>query len=203
MPSEVLDPQAILDATEDVLRRHGPDKATVLDVARVLGVSHGSIYRHFRSKTALREAVIRRWLQASQPEVEAVLHGHSVNGSERLRSWLTTLFRAKWRQVSEDPELFATLQVLSASDSRIGLEFVGQMLHQIEELVAAGVADGSLRPVEPGPTAQAILDASTRFVHPALAAGWSAPGIDEDLQRLLDLLLTALAPVKTSKENDD
>ena len=49
-----LDEDSILAATEDVLRRYGPSKATVLDVARALGVSHASVYRHFPSKTALR-----------------------------------------------------------------------------------------------------------------------------------------------------
>jgi AcrR family transcriptional regulator len=57
-----LDADVILAATEDVLRRYGPSKATVLDVARVLGVSHASVYRYFPSKAALRDAVTRRWL---------------------------------------------------------------------------------------------------------------------------------------------
>ena len=47
-------PERILEATEEVLRRHGPAKATVVDVARALGVSHGSVYRHFRTKAVLR-----------------------------------------------------------------------------------------------------------------------------------------------------
>jgi AcrR family transcriptional regulator len=47
----------ILDATEQVLRRHGPAKATVVDVSRALGVSHGSIYRHFPTKRTLRRAL--------------------------------------------------------------------------------------------------------------------------------------------------
>ena len=55
-------PTQILDAAEDVLRRFGPAKATVVDVARALGVSHGSVYRHFPSKAALRDAVAERWL---------------------------------------------------------------------------------------------------------------------------------------------
>ena len=62
MTPEALTPERILEATEEVLRRHGPAKATVVDVARVLGVSHGSVYRHFRTKAALREAVTERWL---------------------------------------------------------------------------------------------------------------------------------------------
>lgn len=60
--SETLTAERILEATEEVLRRHGPAKATVVDVARALGVSHGSVYRHFRTKAALREAVTKRWL---------------------------------------------------------------------------------------------------------------------------------------------
>ncbi|WP_436841019.1 TetR/AcrR family transcriptional regulator [Streptomyces bobili] len=47
---ETLTAERILEATEEVLRRHGPANATVVDVARALGVSHGSVYRHFRTK---------------------------------------------------------------------------------------------------------------------------------------------------------
>ncbi|HET9535758.1 MAG TPA: TetR/AcrR family transcriptional regulator, partial [Mesorhizobium sp.] len=57
----VLTPERILEVTEDVLR-YGLAKATVVDVARALDVSHGSVYRHFPSKASLREAVAKRWL---------------------------------------------------------------------------------------------------------------------------------------------
>ena len=53
----VLTPERILEVTEDVLRRYGLAKATVVDVARALDVSHGSVYRHFPSKASLRDAV--------------------------------------------------------------------------------------------------------------------------------------------------
>src|SRR3569833_155027 len=71
MRGEPLDAETIVSAAEEVLRRHGPEKATVLDVARVLGVSQGSVYRHFPSKMALREAVIRRWLDRVREELAA------------------------------------------------------------------------------------------------------------------------------------
>jgi AcrR family transcriptional regulator len=58
----VLTPERILEVTEDVLRRYGLAKATVVDVARALDVSHGSVYRHFPSKASLRQAVAKRWL---------------------------------------------------------------------------------------------------------------------------------------------
>ena len=62
MTEAVLTQERILETAEDVLRRFGPAKATVVDVARALDVSHGSVYRHFLSKAALRDAVAERWL---------------------------------------------------------------------------------------------------------------------------------------------
>jgi len=50
MTDEVLTPERILDVAQDLLRRYGPAKATVVDVARVFGVSLGSVYRHFPSR---------------------------------------------------------------------------------------------------------------------------------------------------------
>ncbi|UPT62106.1 MAG: TetR/AcrR family transcriptional regulator [Hyphomonadaceae bacterium JAD_PAG50586_4] len=52
----------ILDATVDVLRRHGPAKTGVVDVARALDMSHSNVYKHFASKSALLDAVAERWL---------------------------------------------------------------------------------------------------------------------------------------------
>src|SRR4051794_37338738 len=86
--------EQILAAAEDVLRRYGPAKTTVVDVARVLGVSHSSVYRHFPSKTALREAVTERWL-ARNDEPLAAAAATDGSAALRLRLWLAALFEAK------------------------------------------------------------------------------------------------------------
>ena len=67
------DRRAILDTAEEVLRRFGPAKATVVDVARALDVSHGSVYRHFPSKAALRDAVTERWLARVSEPLEVIV----------------------------------------------------------------------------------------------------------------------------------
>ena len=63
MTEEILTPERILEAAEGVLRRFGPAKTTVVDVARVLGVSHGSIYRHlcFSDRPAPGESCRASW----------------------------------------------------------------------------------------------------------------------------------------------
>lgn len=47
----------ILAAAEDVIRRFGPAKATVVDVARALGVSLAAVYRHVATEAELRDLV--------------------------------------------------------------------------------------------------------------------------------------------------
>ena len=71
----VLTPERILEVTEDVLRRFGLAKATVVDVARALDVSHGSVYRHFPSKASLREAVAKRWLDRVSAPLAKIADG--------------------------------------------------------------------------------------------------------------------------------
>src|SRR6478735_3761081 len=107
MTPEALTPERILEATEEVLRRYGPAKATVVDVARALGVSHGSVYRHFRTKAELREAVTHRWLGRTEGTLEE-LAATPGPAPEKLREWLATLFEAKRHKAGDDPELFAT-----------------------------------------------------------------------------------------------
>lgn len=162
-----LTPERILEAAEDVLRRHGPAKANVVDVARALGVSHGTVYRHFPSKQALREAVTRRWLDHFHRELEPV---------GDLREWLRTLFRLKRERALSDPELFATYDALLDEASGVVDEHVAWMEAQIAELVG-----------DPG-RARAILQATTRFHHPAHAGEWDDPEIEADLERVLDLV---------------
>ncbi|GAA1382124.1 TetR family transcriptional regulator [Pseudonocardia kongjuensis] len=167
-----LDRQAILAATETALRRHGPDKTTVVDVARSLGVSHGSVYRHFPSKTALREAVTRRWLESTHQELAVIAADPAVPPPERLRSWLTCLFSTSREQATRDPQLHATYWALVTEQSDVRDEHVADLTRQIRGILAAGVGDGSIAVADPAVTARAIVHATARFHHPAHAHAW-------------------------------
>ncbi|WFB09691.1 TetR family transcriptional regulator [Streptomyces sp. LX-29] len=191
MPPEQLTPDRILEATEEVLRRFGPAKATVVDVARALGVSHGSVYRHFRTKAALREAVTERWLDQSHAELSAIAAG-SEPAADRLRAWLAALFAAKRRKAGDDPELFATYMALVGENSATVEHHIDTMVGQLATIVASGVATGEFTELDPATTARALWDATNRFHDPAYAAEWSLPEIDGAFAAVCDLLLCGL-----------
>jgi len=190
-PPEPLTPERILEATEEVLRRYGPAKATVVDVARALGVSHGSVYRHFRTKAALREAVTGRWLTRTELALTEILEEPARPAPDKLRQWLETLFEAKRHKAGDDPELFATYQVLM-DDSTVVEEHVAHLVAQLREIIAEGVEEGRFSVDDPGAAAQAVFDATARFHDPAYADQWQKPAIRAEFTAVSDLLLRGL-----------
>ena len=191
-PTETaLTPERILEAAEDVLRRFGPAKATVVDVARALGVSHGSVYRHFPSKAALRDAVAERWLARMMPPLAAVAEADGP-APERLRRWLDTLISGKRRKVLDDPELFAAYHLLAIESREVVEAHVASLASQVTRIIADGQAQGEFAPSDPAASGWAVLSATSRFHNPAHAPEWTSPNIDAEFEGVWQLILRGL-----------
>src|SRR6201996_2965810 len=150
----VLTPERILEVTEDVLRRYGLAKATVVDVARALHVSHGSVYRHFPSKASLREAVAKRWLErVSTPLAE--IAASSEAAPAKLERWLHELFTAKQKRYLEDPEMFATYLPLAREACKTVNGHKACLTDQLELILADGAKQGAFEIADPKATAKA------------------------------------------------
>jgi AcrR family transcriptional regulator len=187
----VLTPERILEVTEDVLRRFGLAKATVVDVARALDVSHGSVYRHFPSKASLREAVAKRWLARVSAPLDAIA-ADSGPAPERLERWLRTLCLAKQKKVSEDPEMFATYLTLAREACSVVKAHKEGLVDQIAGVISDGVKQGAFEVADVKATARAIFEATNRYHHPAHADEWKDPDLAVRLDVLLALLLRGL-----------
>ncbi|MFJ3584942.1 TetR family transcriptional regulator [Streptomyces sp. NPDC090127] len=192
MATETLTAERILEATEEVLRRYGPAKATVVDVARVLGVSHGSVYRHFRTKAALREAVTGRWLSRTEAVLAELTGAPDRPAPEKLRAWFVELFDAKRHKAGDDPELFATYEVLLDENSGVVEEHLGVLVGQVREIVEEGVRGAEFTTPDADATARALFDATARFHDPAYAPEWRRPTIQAEFDAVVDLLLRGL-----------
>ncbi len=193
MSETALTRERIIEAAEDVLRRFGPSKATVVDVARALGVSHGSVYRHFASKAELRDAVTRIWLARIHDPLEAVI-AEEATSAERLYRWLRELITIKRRLLADDPELFATYVELGAEAREVVAEHMDHLTAQVARIIREGVARGEFEAEDPAATGRAVLGATARFHHPAHASEWAHPDIDADFKEVWSLTLNGLRP---------
>jgi AcrR family transcriptional regulator len=202
MTDTPLTPEQILAAAADVLRRYGPFKATVVDVARVLGLSHGSVYRHFPSKAALRDSVAERWLaRLSEPLTEVVSGTEQTpaSASERLRRWFNSLIGSKRSRAQDDPELFATYVRVVAESREVVQAHVRHLLTQLEQIIADGVARGEFTSpfvvADPAAASRALFYATARFHDPVHAAEWADESIDAAFEEVWALLRWGLEGV--------
>src|SRR5262249_41585722 len=102
-PDAPLTLDRVLAAAEDVIRPLGPSKATVVDVARALGVSHTAVHKHVGSKAGLRDMVVGRWVEATMPPLRAIAAERGP-APKRLRKLIDALIAVKRRRATGDPE---------------------------------------------------------------------------------------------------
>jgi AcrR family transcriptional regulator len=187
----------IVAAAEDVLRRFGPAKATVVDVARALGVSHAAVYRHVATKAELRDLVVSRWAEETMPPLRAIA-AKPGPAPQRLRQLFDALIAVKRQRAAEDPELFATYRTLAADAQSVVAAHVEELAGLAAMVIRSGVEEGTFRTVDPVAAGRAVLFATSRFTHPAHAAEWIDPAIDavyDDVwQMLMDGLCVAKSP---------
>jgi len=184
--AQPLTPEAILRTAEEVLRRYGPAKASVIDVARALDVSHGSVYRHFPSKAALRDAVTQRWLERVSAPLEEIVRRRG-KASRRLHDWLVLL------ATTADPELFQTFHELTLASREVVAAHVDHLADQLARIVADGMAAGEFAEGDPAVIGRAVLHATARFHHPAHAAEWGDPRLAAELESVFALVIDGLA----------
>jgi AcrR family transcriptional regulator len=183
--------ERILNAAQDLLRRHGPAKTTVVDVARALDMSHANVYRHFASKAELQDAVAQRWLKAISGPLEAIAHGKG-KPSARLEQWVLALAAAKQRKVLDDPELFANYHAVVIAVRNVAEAHVDELRAQLAAIIRDGVAQSEFKVADPEAAAMAVLNATTRFHHPHHVKE-SAGRIDQDeIKAVIKLVLAGL-----------
>ena len=188
----------ILDTAEDVIRRFGPAKATVVDVARALGVSHAAVYRHVATKAELRDLVVARWLESTMRPLRAIA-AKPGPAPRRLRRLVDTLVAIKRRRAAEDPELFLAYRTLAADAQSVVAAHIDELVALAATVIRSGVREGSFRTIDPVAAGRAVLFATSRFHHPAHAAAWADAAIDEAYNDVWNLLMDGLCVAKSSK----
>ena len=183
--------QAALQATEAVIRRHGVDRTRIVDVAKIIGVNHALLYRHFKDRAALIDAVSERWLTRLQGDLAGIVAAEG-DPVARLKQWFSMLYRLMRERRRADPELYRSFR-LACDDGR---PFTGKhsaaIRWQLAKLVTAAMQSGQLRDGNPLEMAVLLFDATTSFHHPAMIDEQAGTDRQAALASLLEVLIGGL-----------
>ncbi|RME38679.1 MAG: TetR/AcrR family transcriptional regulator [Thermoflexia bacterium] len=182
--------ERILAAAEECFARYGYDATGVAEICKQAGVSKGAFFHHFPTKQALFLELLERWLAglgeqlaalrfraSTVPDALMQMAGMARHVFEVARGRLS-VFLEFLNQAARDPKVW---QATIAPYRRYRAFFTG--------MIEAGIAEGSLRPVDPEAAANALLSLAIGLVLQATVdpngADWGTV-VSQGLHLLLD-----------------
>ena len=146
--------EKILVAAEALFIEKGFFDAQMKALAVAVGISRNSLYRYFQDKNDLGYAVLGVVLNRIESRFQLLLTDPVLNarlcGREQLRMVLKTGFlnedlRADFSFMAEFDAHFSGSRIPVDFQSRIGTSVSTSMWSRVGEIVATGMADGSIR----------------------------------------------------------
>lgn len=190
--NEVVSAERILEAARGQVRRFGESKTNVVDIARALGTSHSTIYRYFRSKAEVFDAIVEEVMRDEEALAAACLQSGEP-ASVRLRAMVLALHRRKVERYASDLEVYQLYRRVIDERPDIVHNYAVAITRLIAAILAAGVEQGEFKIDDIDAAAGVVRDAAVVFVHPAHVAAAATAGIsrEQDLQRVMNTLITA------------
>ncbi|WP_315779177.1 TetR/AcrR family transcriptional regulator [Bradyrhizobium sp. SZCCHNPS1003] len=169
----------ILDTARAQVRRHGEAKTNVVDIARALGTSHTTIYRHFRSKADIFDALV---VEAMRDEEEMASRFVEAEGpfAERLEGMVLALHARKRERFTADAEVYGLYRRIVEERPEIIAAYSRAMTALIARILADAKKRGEIRVDDIEAAAGVVRDAITVFVHPAHVAAAVAANLPSE-----------------------
>ena len=148
----------ILESAQARFAEHGYDATGVAELCEAAGISKGAFYHHFPSKQAVFLALLNRWMgqldegfQVARSDARDV--SHAIDRMAELiqpilqqgQEHLPLLFEF-WLQARREPAVWAA-----------AIEPYRRYQVYFADLIRQGITEGSLKPVDPEPAAQALV----------------------------------------------
>jgi AcrR family transcriptional regulator len=155
----------ILETAKSLLRRHGVDKMTVMDIARALEMSHANVYRFFKNKSEILDAIIDEWLSKVESFVEAIAE-RPDSAADRIEAVVLELHRKRRQKLVKDAEFFETYKRVVELRPDVIAKRREKIHNVFKKLIENGLETGEFCGVDPHEAATVLKDATSLFLHP-------------------------------------
>lgn len=173
----------LLQAALSCFSRSGYEASGVAEICAAAGVSKGAFYHHFPTKQSVFLELLKLWLAGLDANL-AVVRARASSVPAALREMALSarqvfadargqlpMFLEFWTQATRDPAVWA-----------VTVEPYQRYQSYFTALIREGIAEGSLRPVDPESAARAIIALAVGLLVQGLAGpetgGWAESATD-------------------------
>jgi len=157
--------ERILAAAEDCFAHYGYDATGVAEICQRAGVSKGAFFHHFPTKQAVFLELLERWLSKLNEQL-AALHARSSNVPDALMQ-MAGMAKQVFELARGRSLIFLEFLSKAARDPQVWQAVITPYRHFrafFAEMIEAGIAEGTLKPVDPDAAANAIISLAIGLV---------------------------------------
>lgn len=191
--------QELLEAAHELMIEKDTVEISINEIAERTGLSPALVQYHFGNKDGLLVALLER--QRTRPgQLENLLEA-DLTAVEKLEMHVRGIFNVYHRAPYLNRLILTLLRRDSEVAEHVAENFIKPLSQFHEQLIAQGVADGTLRPINPMSFNFILVGACDNLFsrRAALPVAFGIPEITEDLKRrhreeLLSIFLHGLMP---------
>ncbi len=158
----------ILSMAELLFRQRGFVAVSIADIAASLGMSPANVFKHFRSKAALVDAIAERHLGNVAHRFAAF--DEDLPPNEQLLRFVLRLLDSHLQDLQQNPYIFEMVLMTVQSKLDAGNRYRERIVQKLEDIVKEGVQKGRYHCANPQDAAGTIADVLASVLHPVLIA---------------------------------
>jgi AcrR family transcriptional regulator len=186
----------VLDAARQLFEEVGYDEATIRAIARRAGVSVGSVFTSFCSKSHVLSEVMQERLAGLYADLDRVIPHLRGSTADRCRSMFAVHYEFEFRRLRLFLAYIASGFDLSADPALPTMGANPRLRGMVRECLAGGVGRGDVRPdADLDLAADMLIGAyAWNYRHAAREGGSDAVSLTVLLDRQIGLVFDGLTP---------
>jgi AcrR family transcriptional regulator len=155
-------------------------------------MSHANIYRFFRGKSEILDALIEEWLAKIEVFVESIAQ-RQASAAERIEAVVLELHRKRRQKLQEDAEFYEAFRRVIEMRPDFAAKRREKILRVFVKLIESGMASGEFSEVNAQETAVVLKDATSQFLHPFMIKASLGEDTETRAKNVVRYVLAGLA----------
>ena len=184
---------AILHAATEHILHYGYGKTTMAEIAKDCDMSAGNIYRFFKSKLDIAEALARKANTETFQVYADMARDDASSAITRLRQFFHLRMNRTFELLASNAKLLEVAEVLADDRPTFANEQLAQERIYIVQILEQGISSGELRPQKDTTfTAEMMQMAFMKFSYPQLWSHLTLDKLEREVDGVFDLMEAAL-----------